>query len=116
MLINRRIGRALACTGVLLALSGCGPIGYLRKVSRDATQAVAEAEAAGAPQHAPYEYWGAVTYLHQSKQMMAHSEYERSFDYGERAQQLAEEAERKAQLRESGALVERFETEPKAQP
>ena len=33
----------------------------------DASRAVADAEKAGAQQYAPYEYWGAVTYLEQSK-------------------------------------------------
>jgi hypothetical protein len=87
-------------------LGGCGPFGYLGKVSRDATKAVADAERAGAEQYAPYEYWGAVSYLEQSKILMAYSEYERSFDYGTRAKQLAEEAKRKADKRESGHMKE----------
>lgn len=87
-------------------LVGCGPFGYLGKVSRDATKAVADAERAGAEQYAPYEYWGAVTYLEQAKILMAYSEYERSFDYGERALQLAQEAKRKSDKRESGKMKE----------
>ena len=92
-------------------LGGCGPFGYLGKVSRDATKAVADAKQAGAEQYAPYEYWGAVTYLEQAKILMAYSEYERSFDYGERAQQLAEEAKRKADKREAGEMTETLESE-----
>ena len=87
-------------------LGGCGPFGYLGKVSRDATKAVADAEQAGAEQYAPYEYWGAVTYLEQAKILMAYSEYERSFDYGTRAKQLAEEAKRKSDKREAGEMKE----------
>lgn len=87
-------------------LGGCGPFGYLGKVSRDASKAVADAKQAGAEQYAPYEYWGAVTYLEQAKILMAYSEYERSFDYGERAAQLAEEAKRKADKREAGEMKE----------
>jgi hypothetical protein len=83
-------------------VAGCGPFGYLTKVSRDATRAVADAEAAGAEEYAPYEYWGAVAYLEQAKVLMAYSEYERSFDYGTRAKQLAEEAKKKADRREAG--------------
>ncbi len=90
-------------------LGGCGPFGYLGKVSRDASKAVADAKQAGAEQYAPYEYWGAVTYLEQSKILMAYSEYERSFDYGERAQQLAEEAKRKSDRREAGEMTETLE-------
>jgi hypothetical protein len=81
---------------------GCGPFGYLKKVARESSKAVAEAEAAQAEENAPYEYWGAVTYLEQSKILMGYSEYERSFDYGERAKQLAEEAKDKAEKRRKG--------------
>lgn len=92
-------------------LGGCGPFGYLGKVSRDASKAVADAKQAGAEQYAPYEYWGAVTYLEQAKILMAYSEYERSFDYGERAKQLAEEAKRKSDKREAGEMTETLEGE-----
>lgn len=90
---------------VAAALSvGCGPFGYLKKVARESSKAVAEAEAAGAEENAPYEYWGSVTYLEQSKILMGYSEYERSFDYGERAKQLAEEAKVKAEKRRKGQM------------
>lgn len=89
--------------------AGCGPFGYLKKVAKEASRAVADAEAAGAEKNAPYEYWGAVTYLEQSKILMGYSEYERSFDYGERAKQLAEEAKRKAEQRRTGNTEQRAE-------
>jgi hypothetical protein len=50
---------------------------------------------------------------------MAYSEYERSFDYGERALQLAEEAKRKADKREGGEMKETLEEQnatPAADP
>jgi hypothetical protein len=81
----------------------------LKKVAKESSQSVAKAEAAGAEENAPYEYWGSVTYLEQSKILMGYSEYERSFDYGERAKQLAEEAERKAEMRRKGQTGERSE-------
>lgn len=90
----------------LVAGAGCGPFGYLKKVAKDASMAVADAKAAEAEQYAPYEYWGAVSYLEQAKVLMAYSEYERSFDYGVRAKQLAEEAKQKAERRESGRMKE----------
>ena len=89
-----------------LLVAGCGPFGYLKKVARESSGAVADAEAAGAEENAPYEYWGAVTYLEQAKILMGYSEYERSFDYGERATQLAEEAKDKAEKRRRGEMVE----------
>lgn len=94
----------------LAQLPGCGPFGYLSKVAKDASRAVADAERAEAEKYAPYEYWGAVTYLEQAKILMAYSEYERSFDYGGRAKQLAEEAKRKAERRESGKMKETLDT------
>lgn len=90
---------------VTAALSvGCGPFGYLKKVAKESSRSVADAEAAGAEENAPYEYWGSVTYLEQSKILMGYSEYERSFDYGERAKQLAEEAKKKAEKRRKGEM------------
>lgn len=95
---------------VTAALSaGCGPFGYLKKVAKESSRAVADAEAAGAEENAPYEYWGSVTYLEQSKILMGYSEYERSFDYGERAKQLAEEAKKKAEMRRKGQMDQKAE-------
>ena len=93
----------------VLLLAGCGPFGYLKKVASESSKAVASAEAVGAEENAPYEYWGAVTYLEQAKILMGYSEYERSFDYGERAKQLAEEAKVKAEKRRTGKMVETAE-------
>jgi hypothetical protein len=108
----RGLSRGLAVSrGVaILALTsfvcaGCGPFGYLKKVANDANRAVAEAEAAGAEEYAPYEYWGAVAYLEQAKVLMGYSEYERSFDFGERSKQLANEAKVKAQRVKKGESV-----------
>ncbi len=102
---KRRLFPFLTLAALVLS-AGCGPFGYLKKVAKDASRAVADAEAAGAEKYAPYEYWGAVSYLEQAKVMMAYSEYERSFDYGSRAKQLAEEAKQKAERREAGKMQE----------
>lgn len=77
-------------------LSACGPFGYIGKVSQSSVDAIERAEAAKAETYAPYEYWAAKSYLEQARVMMTYSEYERAFDYGSRAEQLAEAAERKA--------------------
>ncbi len=100
----------LGAAALVVSGAGCGPFGYLKKVATDATRAVAEAEAAGAEEYAPYEYWGAVAYLEQSKILMGYSEYERSFDFGERAKQLANEAKVKAQRVRKGESVIRDES------
>ena len=104
----RQLFPALVALCSLVVLStGCGPFGYIKKVARESGRAVAKAEASGAEENAPYEYWGSVTYLEQSKILMGYSEYERSFDYGERAKQLAEEATKKAEMRRKGQDVQR---------
>ncbi|PRQ02230.1 hypothetical protein ENSA5_25650 [Enhygromyxa salina] len=100
-----RVAPRLFALGLAVACAGCGPFGYLKKVATDATRAVADAEAAGAEEYAPYEYWGAVAYLEQSKVLMGYSEYERSFDFGERSKQLANEAKLKAQRVKKGESV-----------
>jgi len=100
-----RLTSQFIALAAVVACAGCGPFGYLKKVASEATRVVAEAEAAGAEEYAPYEYWGAVTYLEQSKVLMGYSEYERSFDFGERAKDLAKEAKLKAQRVKKGGSV-----------
>ncbi len=92
----------LTALATVVACAGCGPFGYLKKTAKDASMAVADAERVDAEKYAPYEYWGSKAYLDQSKVMMGYSEYERSFDYGDRATQLANEAKKKAERREAG--------------
>lgn len=99
----------LIAVGTAALCAGCGPFGYLKKVAKDASSAVADAEAVGAEEYSPYEYWGSVAYLEQAKILMGYSEYERSFDYGVRATQLANEAKSKAERRELGIESETSE-------
>lgn len=107
--VPRHRAGLLALALMSIVCAGCGPFGYLKKVATDASRAVAEAEAAGAEEYAPYEYWGAVAYLEQAKVLMGYSEYERSFDFGKRAEQLAGEAKVKAQRVKKGESVQRDE-------
>lgn len=109
MLRTTRFVKLIPIVVAAVCTTGCGPFGYLKKVAKESTRSVADAEAAGAEENAPYEYWGSVTYLEQSKILMGYSEYERSFDYGERAKQLAEEAKKKAEMRRKGELEQRAE-------
>ncbi|MFV8752368.1 DUF4398 domain-containing protein [Nannocystaceae bacterium ST9] len=108
--LSSLVPRAILATLALVLSTGCGPFGYLKKVATDASRAVAEAEASEAEKYAPYEYWGAVAYLEQAKVLMGYSEYERSFDFGERAKQLANEAKVKAQRVKKGESVVRDES------
>ena len=109
--MTRTMRPAIAAAALaLLGMSvGCGPFGYIGRVATDASRTVADAEAAEAEKLAPYEYWGSVAYLEQAKVMMAYSEYERSFDYGDRATQLAEAAKKKSDRTSQGVTVEHKE-------
>lgn len=109
MLRTTRFVKLVPVVAAVVLAGGCGPFGYLKKVAKESTRAVADAEAAGAEENAPYEYWGSVTYLEQSKILMGYSEYTRSFDYGERAKQLAEEAKKKAEMRRKGQMEQKAE-------
>jgi hypothetical protein len=109
VLRTTRFVKLVPVVAAVVLAGGCGPFGYLKKVAKESTRAVADAEAAGAEENAPYEYWGAVTYLEQSKILMGYSEYTRSFDYGERAKQLAEEAKKKAEMRRKGQMEQKAE-------
>jgi hypothetical protein len=88
--------RRLTLLSVVILSSGCGPFGYIRQVSQEANRAVMSAEAVGAEELAPYEYWAAKAYFEQAQVLGGYSEYERSFDYANRATQLAEQATNKA--------------------
>ena len=118
MLRSKRPKQLVPLLALVLATMsvGCGPFGYLKKVAKESSRAVAEAEAAQAEENAPYEYWGAVTYLEQSKILMGYSEYERSFNYGERAKQLAVEAKDKAEKRRAGKMDIKSDTLPSEAP
>ena len=109
MLRTTRFVKLVPIVAAAALTAGCGPFGYLKKVAKESSRAVADAEAAGAEKDAPYEYWGSVTYLEQSKILMGYSEYERSFDYGARAKQLAEEAKKVAEKRRKGEMDEKAE-------
>jgi hypothetical protein len=109
VLRTTRFVKLVPVVAAVILAGGCGPFGYLKKVAKESTRAVADAEAAGAEENAPYEYWGSVTYLEQSKILMGYSEYTRSFDYGERAKQLAEEAKKKAEMRRKGQMEQKAE-------
>jgi len=109
VLRTTRFVKLVPVVAAVVLAGGCGPFGYLKKVAKESTRAVADAEAAGAEENAPYEYWGSVTYLEQSKILMGYSEYTRSFDYGERAKQLAEEAKKKAEMRRKGQMEQKAE-------
>ena len=98
------VARILA---VLMLLSvGCGPFGFIKKVSQPVNRSLAQARVAGAEELAAYEYWSAVAYYEQARELMGYSEYERALDYGTRAKQFADEAKVKAERVRMGQSIE----------
>jgi hypothetical protein len=78
--------------GLALLAPGCGPIEYLNQVTRKASQAVAEAQKADAERWAPYEYWGAVEYLHKAREEAGYADFGVAIELGKKATDLATQA------------------------
>ena len=78
--------------GLALLAPGCGPIEYLNQITRKASQAVAEAKKADAERWAPYEYWGALEYLHKAREEGGYADFQAAIKLGKKAEDLAREA------------------------
>jgi hypothetical protein len=100
------VARALAqrllemVVGVMLA--GCGPVGYLTIVTRDANRALVEARAAGAPRTAPYEWTAAMLYLERSHELAGYARWQDSLALARRASSLAHAATKRARSSAAG--------------
>ena len=86
-----RLGTTLALSAWVAAL-GCGPIEYMSQVTRKAATAVEAARQVGAERLAPYEYTGAVEYLHKAREVASHAQYQIAIEYGRRSEELAAKA------------------------
>jgi hypothetical protein len=89
---------------VALLCTGCGPVGYLTMVTRDANRALLEARVAGAPRAAPYEWTAAMLYLERSHELAGYARWQDSLALARRASALARAATR---LARGGAAVQR---------
>ena len=78
--------------GLALLAPGCGPIEYLNQVTRKASSAVAEAKKADAERWAPYEYWGAMEYLHKAREEGGYADFQVAIQFGKKAAELAKQA------------------------
>ncbi len=70
---------------------GCGPIEYL-SISAKAGAALAAAKQADAERAAPYEYTAAEAFLAKAREEAGYSQYEKSIEFGRRAEALANRA------------------------
>lgn len=87
----------------IAALGGCGPMIYSVNVM-PASRVVHQAEEAGAPEHAPYEYYYARAHLAQARQDAGEAAYQDAIhnakiaeEYGVKARDLA-----RRRMREQG--------------
>ncbi|MCS6797470.1 MAG: DUF4398 domain-containing protein [Myxococcota bacterium] len=88
---------------VLLLVSGCGGMLYLMQIG-SASSAIEEARAAGAPEHAPYEYYFAQAHLEQARRDAAEAEYQDAIRNAQIAERYGVKARDMARrhLREAG--------------
>lgn len=68
---------------------GCGPVTYLREVTRTATQSVEEARAAGAAKRSPYWWTRAVEYLHKAREEASRADFDAANRFGRLATHAA---------------------------
>ena len=86
---SRALGAALA---LLTLVGGCGPAGYYAGVTREATRAVIEARAHGAPKLAPFEWTSAMLYLERARELAGYARWQEALALGRRAAALARAA------------------------
>ena len=87
----------LACLSIsAMVIVGCGPISA-HGVIRDARVAVEAAEAAGAVDGAPYEYYSALAYLKKAREEEGYSDYQAAVDLANQAKVFADTARSKAE-------------------
>lgn len=97
---------AAVLAGLCLGLSsGCGAALYTIDVIAAET-VVAEAEHAGAPELAPYEYYAAREYLTEAHEEASEASYEDALRYAQIAGRLAREARFEAQRRRDERTVD----------
>lgn len=93
MSIHGAAGRGIV---LALALGACGPIGYANDVARTANNAVEEARAVDAANHAPYWWTRAVEYLHKARELGARADFQGANRFGRLATDAAQHATEEA--------------------
>jgi hypothetical protein len=84
---------------VLVAmLAACGPVAYVSQTTMQATAAVDEARAAGADRYSPYWWTRATQYLHMSREVAAHADFQGANKFGRLATEAAKHAREEAEV------------------
>lgn len=83
---------------VLVAwLGACGPVAYVNQTTMQAQSAIDEARAAGADKYSPYWWTRATQYLHMSREVAAHADFQGANKFGRLATDAAKKAREEAE-------------------
>jgi hypothetical protein len=85
----------------IAAAAGCGSAQAIGQATSRATQALEQAQKAGAEQDAPYEFAKAVEYLQKAEEDAGRSNLEGSAEWGRRSEDCARKAMQRAKQRRS---------------
>jgi hypothetical protein len=93
----------------------CGPIQFVSQVTIRAEKAVADAKLQRADKYAPYEYYGAEAFLEQAMHRASLGDFQTSYRYGKRAEQMANKAAKLSKQRkeEEGDVSRTERPEPR---
>lgn len=94
-----RILKWSAASALVASLIACGPIQFVSQVTIRAEKAVADAKVLKADKYAPYEYYGAGAYLEQAMHRAGFGDFQTSYRYGKKAEQMANKAAKLAKQR-----------------
>ena len=100
---TQRLALLVAVVAALVMFAACGPSLYTFN-SIPAAQAVEQARAANAAEHAPYEYFYAQSYLDKAREEAAEANYQDAIRFAERANEFGTKARDLARrrMREQG--------------
>jgi sRNA-binding protein len=91
-----KMRRWVLALGLISVAAGCGPIAYVKGVTYNADDAVESARAAQADKYSPYYWTRATQYLHMSREVAAHADFQGANKFGRLAAEAAKLAEEEA--------------------
>jgi hypothetical protein len=110
-----RSAHAIALVLAITASAACGPIVYTGEV-RHASSAVDAARAARADKYAPYWWTRATQYLHKSRELAAHADFQGANRFGRLAAEAADRATEEARIAARDPSKRPLDTRPDVAP
>ncbi|HEY0255231.1 MAG TPA: hypothetical protein VGC41_27070 [Kofleriaceae bacterium] len=80
----------------LVLIAACGPIAYISQTTVRADEAVEAAREANADKYSPYWWTRATQYLHMSREVAGHADYQGANHFGRLAEEAAIKAKQEA--------------------